>query len=90
MAIIRWKNQQQQQQQQQQQNHYLLTRLNETYKLYLIDKANKFSKASKTVKTPKNGDRDSVTVRYPKTASNLLKPITQSKIITQELETVEK
>ena len=32
----------------------------------------------------------SVTLRHPKAASILLKPVTQSNIITQELETVEK
>lgn len=32
----------------------------------------------------------SVTVRHPKTASKQLKPITQSKVITQELKSLEK
>ena len=58
--------------------------------LFLKNKGKKNSQASKTVKNPNNDDKKSVTVRHSKTAFNLLKPITQSKIITEELETVEK
>ena len=42
----------------------------------------------KTVKNASNDNIRSVAARHPKTTSNLLKPITESDIITQELETV--
>lgn len=42
------------------------------------------------MKKPSNGDIKSVTVRHYETASDLLKPIKQSKIITRELETTGK
>ena len=62
--------------------------------MFLKSKGKNIHKRSKTVKLEKthtdNGDIKSVTVRHPQTASNLLKRITQSKIITQELETEEK
>lgn len=59
-------------------------------KLFLKSKGKKHFKASKTVKKLNNGDKIFVTVRHPKTFSDLLNPIIQSKIITRELETVEK
>ena len=62
----------------------------EQHELLLNNKDKKVHKVSKTVKNPDNGDIKSVTVRHVKTASNLWKPRTPSKIITQELETVEK
>ena len=54
----------------------------------LFKKEMKNHKASKTVKNPNNGDIKSVTDKQLKTASNLLKPIKQSYIITQELKIV--
>ena len=60
------------------------------YKLFWKKKGEKIRKASKAVKKPTNGDIKSVTVWLLKTVSNLLNPITQSNIITQELETAEK
>ena len=58
---------------------------------FLKNEGKENQKASKTVKkTPNNGDIKSVAVRPPKIASNLLKTIAQSKIITQELETIDK
>ena len=47
-------------------------------------KRKKSQKVSKTVKNPNNDDIKSVTVR----PFNLLKTITQSKIITQQLKTI--
>ena len=47
-------------------------------------------KSSKTVKKTKKDYIKFVTVRHHKMAFYSLKPITQSKIITQELKTVEK
>ena len=50
-----------------------------------------FFKKSKNIRKVSNyGEIKPVTVRQYKTASNLLKPIAQSKIITQKLETKEK
>ena len=52
---------------------------------------NFFLKKSKNIRKVSNyGEIKPVTVRQYKTASNLLKPIAQSKIITQKLETKEK
>ena len=52
-------------------------------KTYLITMNSFFKKkAFKTVKNPDKGDIKSTTVAHPKTIFNLLKPITQSNIIT--------
>ena len=48
------------------------------------------NKGEKVHKTSNNDDIKFVTVRQPKTASNLLNSIKQSNIITKELETIEK
>ena len=53
-----------------------------------MEKKFTFHKASKTSKIPNNSDNGEtkfVTDRHPKTTSNLLKSMIQSKIITQEL-----
>ena len=62
----------------------------EHYELFLKNKGKKYRKVSKSMKKPSNGDIKSVTVRHYETASDLLKPIKQSKIITRELETTGK
>ena len=56
----------------------------ECYELFLQGKGKEIYKTSDI------GDIKSVTVKHPKTDSNLWKPIEQSNIITQELETVKK
>ena len=55
---------------------------------FLEKKSNQILKASKTVKTPNNGDVKSVTVGHLKRYFHLLKSITQSNIVTQEIETI--
>ena len=63
------------------------TKGREQYKLFLKDENKKIPKAPKTVKNPKNGSKTSVSLRQPKTTSNLLKLIMQSNIISEEAET---
>ena len=57
---------------------------NEDYKFFFKKKDKQIHKASN------NGDMKSVAVKHPKTASDFLKPIEQSNIITHDLETVKK
>ena len=65
------------------------TKVKELYELFLKSKGEKIRKVSKAVKSPNNGDIKSVSIRLPKTASNLSNHTAQSNIITQELEDIE-
>ena len=49
----------------------ILTKAKENYKLFLENKGKNIPKVSKTVKNPNSDDIESVTVRHPKTTSNL-------------------
>ena len=60
------------------------TKAKENYKLFLKHKEKQIHKTSN------NGDIKSVPAKHPKTASNSLKPVEKSNIITQEIKTVEK
>ena len=60
------------------------TKVKDHYELFLKNKVKQICKTSN------NSNTKSVAVKHPKTASNSLKYIEKSNIITQELETVEK
>ena len=58
--------------------------------MFLKSKNKEIRKTSKTVKNPNSSDTKLVTVEYSKTASELLKPIKQTKVITHKAAAVEK